>query len=75
METEIRKDSYRRSLVPFLLRLASLVGLFGLGSFLYLHPEVEIPHFVGRLASVAFCGALINRGCVLSCTAAFMSRR
>jgi hypothetical protein len=62
METEIRKDSYRRSRVLFLLRLASLVGLFGLVSFLYHHPEVQIPHFVGRLASVAFCGTLINRG-------------
>jgi hypothetical protein len=61
METEIRKDSYRRSRVLFLLILASLVGLFGLGSFLYHHPEVEIPRFVGQLASVAFCGALINR--------------
>jgi hypothetical protein len=75
METEIRKHSYRRSRVPFFLGLAGLVGLFGLGSFLYLHPDVEIPHFVGRLASVAFCGALINRGCVLGSTAAFMSRR
>jgi hypothetical protein len=65
METEIRRDSYRRSRVLFLLRLASLVGLFGLVSFLYHHPEVQIPHFVGRLASVAFCGTLINRGCAL----------
>jgi hypothetical protein len=53
METEIRKDSYRRPLVLFLLRLTSLVGLFELGSFLYRHWEVEIPHFVGLLASGA----------------------
>lgn len=58
METEIRKDNYRRSRVLFLLVLASLVGLFGLGSYLYHHPEVVIPHLVGRLASVTFFGAL-----------------
>ena len=61
METEIRKDSHRRSLVLFLLGLASLVGLFGLGFYLYHHPDVEIPHFVARLASVAF-SVRINRG-------------
>ena len=60
METEIRKDSQRRSRVLFLLGLASLVGLFGLGSYLYHHPDVEIPHFVARVASVAF-SVLINR--------------
>jgi hypothetical protein len=61
METEIRKDSYRRSRILFWLILASLVGLFGLVSFLYHHPEVQMPHLVGRLASVAFCGTLIPR--------------
>ena len=40
MKTEIRKDSYRRSQVFTSLILASLVGLFGLGYFLILHPTV-----------------------------------
>jgi hypothetical protein len=37
METEIRKDSYRRSWVFTSLILASLVGLFGLVYFLILY--------------------------------------
>jgi hypothetical protein len=61
MATGIRKDTHRRSRVLFLLGLASLVGLFGLGFYLYHHPDIEIPDFVGRLASVAF-GVLIKRG-------------
>jgi hypothetical protein len=61
MTTGIRKDSQRRSQVLFLLGLASLVGLFGLGFYLYHHPDVEIPHFVARLAIVA-SSVLINRG-------------
>ena len=40
METEIRKDSYRRSQIFTTLILASLVGLFGLGYFLIMHPTV-----------------------------------
>jgi hypothetical protein len=40
MESVIRKDSYRRSQVFTSLTLASLVGLFGLGYFLILHPTV-----------------------------------
>ena len=40
MKTEIRKDSYRRSQIFTSLILASLLGLFGLGYFLILHPTV-----------------------------------
>jgi hypothetical protein len=61
METVIRIDTYRSSQVLIWLGFAILVGLFGLGYFLYHHPQIEIPHFVGRLASVAFGAALIGR--------------
>jgi hypothetical protein len=60
METEIRKDSYRRSRVFTSLMLASLVGLCVLASFLYHHPQIQIENIVGRLASVAFCVAIIR---------------
>jgi hypothetical protein len=60
METVIRKDSHRSSQVLNWLGLAILVGLFGLGFFLYHHPQIEIPRLVGRLASVAFGAALIR---------------
>ena len=40
METEIRKDSHRRSQVFTSLVVASLVGLFGLGYFLIMHPTM-----------------------------------
>jgi hypothetical protein len=61
METVIRTDTYRSSQVLIWLGFAILVGLFGLGYFLYHHPQIEIPHFVGRLASVVFGAALIGR--------------
>jgi hypothetical protein len=60
MQTVIRTDRHRSSQVLSWLGLAILVGLFGLGYFLYHHPQIEIPHFVGRLASVAFGAALIR---------------
>jgi hypothetical protein len=58
MDTVIRKDSYRYSQILRWLGIAILVGLFGLGYFLNHHPEIETPHFVGHLASVALCAAL-----------------
>lgn len=60
METEIRKDSYRRSRVFTSLILASLFGLCILASFLHHHPQIQIENIVGRLASVAFCVAIIR---------------
>jgi len=60
METMIPRHSYRRSQAFTLLGPASLVGLCILVSFLYHHPQIQIENIVGRLASVAFCVAIIR---------------
>jgi hypothetical protein len=60
METMIKRHSYRRSQALPLLGFASLVGLCALLSFLYHHPQIEVENIVGRLASVAFCVAIIK---------------
>ena len=61
METMIPKHSYRRSQAFTLLGPASLVGLCLLVSFLYHHYwQIEVENIVGRLASVAFCVAIIR---------------
>jgi hypothetical protein len=60
METMIQRHSYRRSQALPLLGFASLVGLCALVSFLYHHPQIEVENIVGRLASVAFCVAIIR---------------
>jgi hypothetical protein len=58
MEILIRTNSCRCSQLLSWLGIAILVGLVGLGYFLNHHPEIEIPHFVGRLASLALCAVL-----------------
>jgi hypothetical protein len=61
METEIRKDSYRRSQVLISLKLASLVGLFGLGYFLAHHPtQYAMPVFLAYMAALV-CGSSSNQ--------------